>query len=139
MALEHGRKLGEIGSVSWGTHCPGDLIDAFSAALAELWPSKATELEKSPEYAPVYAYMKSPEYDGDAWFESAPEVHDSAYYLLEELFDRLEECAPNRAYFGAHPGDGSDFGYWYDCECCEFWADCPYCQGRTDTCPHKDD
>lgn len=35
-----------------------------------------------------------------------------ADYDLEGLVDRLETFAPTGVYFGAHPGDGSDFGFW---------------------------
>jgi hypothetical protein len=34
--------------------------------------------------------------------------------LLERLTDALSAVAPNYVYFGAHPGDGSDFGFWVD-------------------------
>jgi hypothetical protein len=31
---------------------------------------------------------------------------------VNELMDDLERLAPEGYYFGAHPGDGSDFGFW---------------------------
>jgi hypothetical protein len=32
--------------------------------------------------------------------------------LLESLFDTLDNYSPEGYYFGAHPGDGSDYGFW---------------------------
>ncbi len=36
----------------------------------------------------------------------------NASELVEELSEALNYFAPAGYHFGAHPGDGSDFGYW---------------------------
>lgn len=38
-----------------------------------------------------------------------------AMFMVEDLFNALNDIAPAGHYFGAHPGDGSDFGFW-ECE-----------------------
>lgn len=37
---------------------------------------------------------------------------DDANETVNDLIDRLNATAPEGFYFGAHPGDGSDFGFW---------------------------
>ena len=84
-----------FGTVSHGTMRPEDLIPAFCDALEELGDlHSATHVRRQWENGPLN--------DVDA---------------LDYLFDALDACAPAGYYFGAHPGDGSDYGFWEAEEC----------------------
>lgn len=85
-------------SVIHATHRPQDLIPAFRDVIKD-----------TPEYAQTINLIPShamEDDDADFW-----ESEDAAY-LLEDLFVILDSFAPEGYYFGAHIGDGSDFGYW---------------------------
>ena len=85
----------ELGTVISGTLRPEDLIPAFASELRFLSEVSAEPWEWLLEAA-----------DG-ADYES-----ESAVELIRELANALNEFAPEGAYFGAHPGDGTDFGFW---------------------------
>jgi hypothetical protein len=94
-----------IGTISHGTLRPRDLIPAFLDAVQEYAPAHYEGMMASA-FAPIPAYVMDEGDDSD-WWNS-----EDAGFLLEELFNILEEAAPEGMYFGAHPGDGSDFGFW---------------------------
>lgn len=39
-------------------------------------------------------------------------TEDSYYFLNEDILNAMNEIAPEGCYFGSHPGDGSDYGFW---------------------------
>lgn len=97
----------EIGTVSHGTLKTEDLLDSFASELehhvqrnAEAWCSDEGRIERS-------RLMKLA---GDARDCNPDSEH--AGEVVQTLIDELQRFAPEGAYFGAHPGDGSDFGYW---------------------------
>lgn len=37
---------------------------------------------------------------------------DDEMWIIEKLYDQMDRLAPKGCYFGAHPGDGADIGFW---------------------------
>lgn len=87
-------KTGSIGSVSSGTMRTEDLIPDFTKLLKQLDEEK------------TYAQLIE---DCEHYMDYEPEEQDD---LLNDLFDALNVYAPSWCYFGAHPGNGSDYGFW---------------------------
>lgn len=99
-----------IGSVSHGTLRPEDLIPTFAELLEQLNSDSYSEFVTDNTYLfadfeemHTYICLGGQLYDSD-WLEGE----------VNELIDRLSELAPPYFYFGAHEGDGSDFGFWFD-------------------------
>ena len=44
--------------------------------------------------------------------EEGESREDELHYDLEDLYELLNDLAPEGTSFGAHEGDGSDFGFW---------------------------
>ena len=101
-----------VGTISHGTLRSEVLLEAFASELrwivgkeaAAAWPYLKT-LEEADD---ILTEMQ----DTDAEPENAQEI-------IAELTDMLSALAPPYCYFGAHPGDGSDFGFWPDFDAIE--------------------
>jgi hypothetical protein len=103
----------DTGTVIQGTHREDDLIPAFAAELAERDLDGLREIEDI--YANVFHYLANmPAHGPMSVMYDAPEDirEDAAYLAFEVLPDALDASAPDGFYFGTHPGDGSDIGYW---------------------------
>lgn len=77
------------GTLIHGTLRTEDLIPAFRVELARIDPLAESAIVPADEDNP-----------------------DDRTEELAELFDALDRQAPDGWYFGAHEGDGSDFGFW---------------------------
>ena len=83
------------GTISSGTLRTTDLLATFAAELERLVPFNSARLVSEARIAAQ---------SGD---------DENASLILAELFEELEEIASAAGfYFGAHEGDGSDFGFW---------------------------
>lgn len=97
-----------IGSISSGTMRPEDLIPTFLWELCQQRPLKrehgklATVIQHCINRDPAYYY------------DSEDAVQD-----LLALFNALDFYSLPYFYFGAHPGDGADYGWWLP----EDWED----------------
>jgi hypothetical protein len=97
------RKTLGVGSVSTATMRNEDLIPSFvwecnHIRLTRAERAKVRDIEKR---------MRAPDY-----YDS----EDSDCDLNEDLFDILGNHCPPFCWFGAHEGDGCDFGVWFSSE-----------------------
>lgn len=92
-------KYPDLGSVSSGTMLTDDLLSAFAPLCKEYGGRKGQKLAREADNLP----------SSD---DRTPEQVEEADGILEDMFDLLQEVAPPRCTFGAHEGDGADFGFW---------------------------
>jgi len=93
----------EIGSISFGTMRSQDLVQCFLSEL-EILANGSTDLTIAITSRIEFSDQEDNCYD---YYES-----DDVDYDVHELFDALDEYAPDGCYFGANPGDGADYGFW---------------------------
>ena len=96
-----------VGSrVDFASHRTQDLIPAFIELLEEVNPRAHAQLIVN-NAVPAYVYDEG---DNCKWWDS----EDASWLLNETLFEALNDGAPDGFVFGAHEGNGSDFGFWED-------------------------
>jgi hypothetical protein len=110
----------QIGSISSGTLRTEDLLEAFADEL------KYHTCTTAPDLYPVLreALDFLEDVDGNKWHLSdqpggdyiKDEDQEEASYLVDDLQSALSSLCPPLVYFGAHWGDGADFGFWPDLE-----------------------
>jgi hypothetical protein len=117
--------FGSIGSVHSASHREEDLIPAFISELddrkeALSLDDSIPEMDRVKEVSRLDAviadiegrmYDEQGEYREDYWTSE-----EASYDLNETLFQELGQFAPPFCSFGAHEGDGADFGYWWSSE-----------------------
>jgi len=109
-----------VGTASAGTHAANELIPTFVTLLSDVleWASfqpgaddPALVAQQNAIHTRLGEIERSCD-DSDEqtdYFDSADAQDD-----LDWLFETLGEYAPSYFHFGAHEGDGADFGYWLD-------------------------
>jgi hypothetical protein len=102
-----------IGSISSGTMREEDLIPCFLDTLEQLNPAKAASIRG--KYASVLDMLGNE--------DATEEEREASLDLLELLFDELQNVSPPYFYFGSHPGDGADYGFWLSEEFEELFKD----------------
>lgn len=105
---------GTIGTVSHATMRSQDLLPAFVDELRYLGhrDTKLTIIERRVQSALNGKYGEE-----DTYFENEESSWD-----LDDLFDMLDSHALPYMYFGAHAGDGSDYGFWINSDALEDWV-----------------
>lgn len=91
-------------SVSTGTMRAQDIMPRMLSTVRAVAPDSYMQIVVSPfSFIPAHA---SEDDDADWWSS------EDCGWRLGELFDILNDHAPEGYYFGPHPGDGADYGFW---------------------------
>ena len=85
-------------SLSHATMQPEHLFDAFLTGIQQMPPKLAGRTQVIQKCSQR--------------IESGDYECTNAFYDLEDVFDWLCSIAPRGCYFGSHPGNGSDYGFW---------------------------
>lgn len=105
-------KFADFGSVSSGTMRDEDLLSSLSDELEFQLSRQSRRYPRKAHRALIREAQRTLCHMTDGTHEQADAARDIAGDVVNELMDALCEFAPPYAYFGAHPGDGADYGFW---------------------------
>lgn len=107
-------KTAPIGSISHGTLRTEDLLESFASTLEDMILLNGDHYSRPENFSERDKLNTLVGEAQDQWTEAGDELQDEeiAQELVMELEDALCQFAPSYCYFGAHCGDGSDFGFW---------------------------
>lgn len=109
-------KRASIGTISHATLRDEDLIDSFHSEL-EWHLRRNGDFFSLPENFGERDRLNNllGEVSDNCYDEEGDFNHcENASEYIEALSDALGQFSPPYCYFGSHPGDGSDFGFWPD-------------------------
>lgn len=100
-------------SVSHGTLRTQDLLPEFLSVMESFEPEGAKEIRNQVEDLLSKGMSQGVDFD-DMWSDENPmwESEQMMFIMHEDLFDKLQDFAPEGFTFGASEGDASDFGFW---------------------------
>jgi hypothetical protein len=103
----------QLGSISTGTLRTEDLLETFARVL-ESHNNEGNIRDicltlDNPLHALFGEYL-------DIELNNAWESEEAYSLLHEGFYYALNDICPPFVYFGAHPGDGADYGFWPDTE-----------------------
>ena len=108
LPISEGIAKGSRQRIIHGTLRDEDLLDAFAATLEDC-------ITKNPElWVEHRQNLTALVWDA----REAAVGSEMSGELINDLIDALQEFAPPGHTFGAHEGDGADFGFWSTCEDC---------------------
>ena len=119
--------IAEVGSIGFGHKglSTPDLLRAFAAALESLEGDENREPVEDWANCPSGATWDAGALCGEALAYAdvlddlagrvgygMSKVENNAAGVVDALIDALDDYAPDGCSFGAHEGDGADFGFW---------------------------
>lgn len=105
------------GTVSQATMRPQDVLPAIMDVLAEYHPDAFNSIVYDIAYGADkrFTQQQASVVYSEILVDDSHEAWESealSFILSEDAWGAMQEIAPAGYIFGAHPGDGADYGFW---------------------------